>query len=154
MRYLATLAILAGALAPALFVGGPAGAAATPDAAGARADFVVLGAPSAQGVMRASLCAAGEVFPSGCKRKLVVPAQAARTEVVFTGLPPGRYAFAVLHDEDSSGRLGVSSVSGKFKGFGFSNDARGPGGLPAFDRAAVQVTGDTTAVVHLRFSMN
>lgn len=105
----------------------------------ASAEFVVMGANSSQGTMRAMLCAENERFPNGCKLTARVPARVEGTSLVFGKLPPGRYAFSVVHDEDNSGRLGVSSVSGKPKGIGFSNNVTGPGGVPTFNLAAVQV---------------
>lgn len=107
--------------------------------ADASAEFVVMGANSSQGTMRAMLCAENERFPNGCKLTARVPARTEGTSVVFGKLPPGRYAFSVVHDEDNSGRLGVSSVSGKPKGIGFSNNVTGPGGVPTFNLAAVSV---------------
>lgn len=115
-------------------------ASAAAAAAGSAAEFVVVGAPSSQGTMRAMLCAEKERFPNGCKRVLRVPARAEGTSLVFTDLAAGRYAFSVLHDEDDSGQLGVSRVSGKPKGIGFSNNVTGPGGVPTFNLAAVEVS--------------
>ena len=89
--------------------------------------------------MRAMLCAENERFPNGCKLSARAPARVEGTSLVFSHLPPGRYAFSVIHDEDNSGRLGVSSVSGKPKGIGFSNNVTGPGGVPTFNLAAVNL---------------
>lgn len=105
----------------------------------ASAEFVVMGANSSQGTMRAMLCAENERFPNGCKLSARAPARVEGTSVVFGKLRPGRYAFSVVHDEDNSGRLGISSVSGKPKGIGFSNNVTGPGGVPNFNLAAVEV---------------
>ena len=109
-------------------------------AVGSTAEFIVVGGNSSQGTMRAMLCTESERFPNGCKRVARVAAKAEGTSLVFTDLPPGRYAFSVLHDEDDSGRMGMSSVSGKAKGIGFSNNVTGPGGVPTFNLAAVDVT--------------
>jgi uncharacterized protein (DUF2141 family) len=104
-----------------------------------RAEFTVTGLLSSQGTVRAMLCSAQERFPNGCERRLAVPARAEGTLLVFEKMPPGRYALSVVHDEDDSKRLGVSTLSGQPKPIGFSNNVTGPGGLPSFNLAAVQV---------------
>jgi uncharacterized protein (DUF2141 family) len=114
-------------------------AASLAAAAGATAEFLVLGANSNQGTMRAMLCTEAERFPNGCKLALSAPARVDGTSLVFNDLAPGRYALSVLDDEDDSGRLGISRVSGKPKGIGFSNNVTGPGGVPTFNLAAVDV---------------
>ena len=108
-------------------------------ATGATAEFVVVGANSSHGTMRAMLCTEEERFPNGCKLVLSAPAKVEGTSLVFSNLAPGRYALSVLDDEDDSGTLGVSRVSGKPKGIAFSNNVTGPGGVPTFGLAAVDV---------------
>ncbi len=103
------------------------------------AEFVVMGANSSHGTMRAMLCTEKERFPNGCRLSARAPARVEGSRLVFANLPPGRYAFSVVHDEDDSGRLGISRISGKPKGIGFSNNVTGPGGVPTFNLAAVDV---------------
>ncbi|WP_425261279.1 DUF2141 domain-containing protein [Rubrivivax sp. RP6-9] len=119
-------------------------------AAATSAEFTVVGARSDQGVLRAMLCAPGERFPNGCKLAQAVPAKAQGSSFVFKDLPNGRYAFAVFHDEDNNGRLGLSSISNSTEAIGFSNNANGPGGVPLFNIAAVDVQGPVKHVVKLR----
>lgn len=135
----------------ALAAAGLLAAASPASGAGASAEFVVLGANSSQGTLRAMLCTEKERFPNRCERTARVAARAEGTSLVFSDLAPGRYALSVLHDEDDSGRLGVSTVSGKPKGIGFSNNVTGPGGVPTFNLAAVEVKqGAFKQVVRLR----
>jgi uncharacterized protein (DUF2141 family) len=58
----------------------------------------------------------------------------------FSGVAPGRYAVAVVHDENANGKLdrimGVPS-----EGVGTSRDARGHFGPPKFEDAAFQYEG-------------
>lgn len=115
------------------------------------AEFIVMGVNSSQGTVRAMLCAENERFPNSCQRVARVPARVEGTRLVFGNLPPGRYALSAIHDEDDSGRLGVSAVSGKPKGIGFSNNVTGPGGVPTFNLAAVQIKeGPFSQVVKLK----
>lgn len=116
-----------------------AAASASFSAAAATAEFVVMGANSSHGTMRAMLCRQEERFPNGCKLALAVPARVEGTSLVFDNLLPGRYALSVIHDEDDTRSLGVSRLSGKPKGIGFSNNVTGPGGVPTFGLAAVDV---------------
>lgn len=63
-----------------------------------------------------------------------------KTEIGFElkDLAPGRYAIAVLHDEDGDRKF--DSMAGiPAEGFGFSNNPTVYFGAPGFDRTAVQV---------------
>jgi uncharacterized protein (DUF2141 family) len=64
----------------------------------------------------------------------------------FSGLRSGRYAVAILHDEDADGEM--DTVLGiPTEGFAFSNNAK-PSlfGPPSFDEAAFQVAGDAKRI--------
>lgn len=65
-------------------------------------------------------------------------------------LPPGRYALAVLHDENSNHKLDRNIVGWPKEGFGFSNNPKVNLSAPAFDAAAMQVSCPVTEItVHL-----
>jgi uncharacterized protein (DUF2141 family) len=77
----------------------------------------------------------------------LTPIRDGRARCVFSGLGPGRYAAAVMHDENGNRRLDTNLVGIPVEGFGFTNNAEphtfGP---PTFDEAAVVVrAGRTTA---------
>jgi uncharacterized protein (DUF2141 family) len=75
---------------------------------------------------------------------------AARGGVVFQNLDPGRYAVIVLHDEDGNGKLDKNFWGVPTEPYGFSNDAQGFLGPPAFKDAAVALDGaDRTLSVAL-----
>jgi uncharacterized protein (DUF2141 family) len=57
--------------------------------------------------------------------------------IVFTDLPPGRYAIIAFHDENDNGRLDENALGLPTEGYGFSNDARGLLSAPSFDAAAI-----------------
>jgi len=66
-------------------------------------------------------------------------------------LPPGRYAVAAYHDADGDGELDRSVVGVPTEPYGFSNDARGRFGPPAFDDAVVELGGGATELeINLR----
>jgi len=59
-------------------------------------------------------------------------------------LPPGRYAIAVLHDENSSHKLEKNFLGIPTKGFGFANNPKVLFSAPSFDSAALQVSSPAT----------
>lgn len=65
-------------------------------------------------------------------------------------LPPGRYAIAVLHDENSNHRLDRNMIGFPKEGFGFSNNPKVGLSAPSFDTASMEVTCPVTqATIHL-----
>lgn len=65
-------------------------------------------------------------------------------------LPQGRYAIAVLHDENSNHKLDRNFVGIPKEGFGFSNNPAVHLSAPSFDAAATQITCPATELlVHL-----
>jgi uncharacterized protein (DUF2141 family) len=82
------------------------------------------------------------------KAKAVARAKAARGAVtlVFHNLPAGRFAVAVFHDANGDGKLGRNNLNVPTEGYGFSNDAQGSGGAPAFGQAAFAFDGRSKAL--------
>lgn len=66
----------------------------------------------------------------------IVPRTGAVTSVTIPGLAPGRYAVAAFHDTDDNGVLTLWPIGLPREAYGFSNDARGRFGPPAFAAAA------------------
>jgi uncharacterized protein (DUF2141 family) len=66
----------------------------------------------------------------------VVPAPGGATTVTIEGLAPGRYAVGAFHDADGNGELTLWPVGLPREAYGFSRNARGRFGPPAFDAAA------------------
>lgn len=65
-------------------------------------------------------------------------------------LPEGRYAIAVLHDENSNHKLDRNFLGIPKEGFGFSNNPKVRLTAPGFDTAAVPLSCPTTEVsIHL-----
>lgn len=70
--------------------------------------------------------------------------------VIELHLPPGRYAFAALHDENSNHKLDRNLFGFPKEGFGFSNNPKVAMSAPPFDRAAMNVVCPVTdATIHL-----
>ncbi|MBU3937857.1 MAG: DUF2141 domain-containing protein [Proteobacteria bacterium] len=55
----------------------------------------------------------------------------------FEDIVPGRYAFAVIHDESMNGKLDTNSLGVPTEGYGFSNDAKTWLGAPSFSAASL-----------------
>jgi uncharacterized protein (DUF2141 family) len=65
-------------------------------------------------------------------------------------LPPGRYAFAVIHDENSNHKLDRNFIGYPKEGFGFSTNPRVYLSAPSFEATAVQVACPATEIsIHL-----
>ena len=74
----------------------------------------------------------------------VVPAPGGATSVTIPGLAPGRYAVAAFHDADSNGELTLWPIGLPREAYGFSRNARGRFGPPAFDAAAFDLPAQGT----------
>jgi uncharacterized protein (DUF2141 family) len=56
--------------------------------------------------------------------------------IIFTGLPPGNYAVAILHDENDDMKMNKNGFGIPKEGYGFSNNVMGTFGPPSFTRAS------------------
>ena len=100
------------------------------------------GLRSDAGVVRLGLFDSADDFPRGSPvAGQAVPAMAGSVEAIFEGLPDGRYAIALYHDEDGDGQFTKNFLGLPVEGYGFSNDAPVVLGPPGFDTAAISVAG-------------
>lgn len=78
----------------------------------------------------------------------MAPRTGSVTRVVIPGLAPGRYAVAAFHDTDANGTLTLWPIGLPREAYGFSRDARGRFGPPAFEAAAFDLpaTGSRQAI--------
>jgi uncharacterized protein (DUF2141 family) len=72
-------------------------------------------------------------------RKLRIPANAGTIKASFDDLPPGSYAFGVVHDENDNQKLDTGLFGIPKEGFVFSRNAMGTMGPPSFDNAAIKI---------------
>ena len=144
-----TIALLAAALA--LPLGG-----ATPPRPGEVA-ITVTDLRSSEGVVRACMTANPDVFPR-CREdpdshRTVVPA-GERVELLFSGVKPGRYAVALLHDENDNGKADRALGMMPKEGFGFSRDAKVRMGPPSFKSAAFDYAGEAKVLsIRMRYML-
>ena len=135
-------------------------AAASPlpssSSSGAQVTVVATGLRNTHGVVRA--CMTGEVahFPS-CKNPAasynVIGDAAGSVTLTFRDVKPGRYAIALLHDENANGKADRAAMMIPTEGFGFSRDAKVRFGPPKFGEAAFDVTADAphNLVIRMRY---
>jgi uncharacterized protein (DUF2141 family) len=75
-------------------------------------------------------------------KKAVAPIRNGKATIVFRGLPKGRYAVNVLHDEDKNGQIAMGLMLPD-EGIGFSNySSIGIGNKPSFEKASFEVDHD------------
>lgn len=74
--------------------------------------------------------------------------------VNFEGVRPGRYALALLHDENGNGKADRALLMIPKEGFGFSRDAPVRMGPPPFGAAAFEVrNGAVKQAVQMRYML-
>lgn len=72
-------------------------------------------------------------------------------QLVFSGLPAGRYVVKSFADENGNAKLDTNLLGLPTERYGFSNNARGRMGPPTFDAAAVLLDADSSRItVRLR----
>lgn len=108
---------------------------------------------SAKGLVSACMAHVKTEFPD-CKGPggldMTVPADKAG-RFAFRNVAPGRYAIALLHDENANGRIDKALMI-PTEGFGFSRDAPVRMGPPPFSAAAFDVgTSDVNQPIKMRY---
>ena len=108
------------------------------------ADVVVTatGLRNAKGVVRACMTSEADHFPSCASPDTsynTVSDAGGTVTLTFRGVKPGRYAIALLHDENANGKADRAAMMIPTEGFGFSRDAKVRFGPPKFRAAAFDV---------------
>ena len=135
-----------------------AGLAALASAAPAQAGDVIITVTdlrSTKGVVRVCMTTRADVFPKCAKdpaaHRTVVPAST-RIEIRFTGVKPGTYAVALLHDENDNGKADRAMGMMPKEGYGFSRDAPVKMAPPKFkDAVFTQGEGTTRLTIKMRY---
>lgn len=115
----------------------------------------ILSLKNSNGSVACALFESPEGFPTEYLRQatnimsLKVRDHLARCD--FEAIPPGKYALAVIHDENMNGKLDSNLLGMPTEGYGFSNDAKGVLGPPSFTAASFGYYGgclDLTISLH------
>jgi len=131
------------ALAAALALAPGAGTAATFN--------LTVPVPKADtGTVYVAVHASAETFPDGeAVAGAYVPVDGGSARVTVGELPAGRYALSVFQDTNGNGKMDSNLMGAPTEPVGFSRNARGNMGPPAFADAAVELTDTHTSTVKL-----
>jgi uncharacterized protein (DUF2141 family) len=112
--------------APVLLLAALGSAAVAQPAAAGEVVITVTDLRNTKGVVRACMTTREDIFPKCIKdpesHRAVVPA-GDKVEIRFTGVKPGKYAIALLHDENNNGKADRAAGMMPKEGYGFSRDA-------------------------------
>ncbi|MEM7665294.1 MAG: DUF2141 domain-containing protein [Pseudomonadota bacterium] len=127
-------------------IAGAAFASAAAPAVASEVEITVTNLRSTEGVVRACMTTQEKVFPRCIKdpasHRTVVKAGDTVT-IRFTGVKPGDYAIALLHDENDNGKADRTLGMIPREGYGFSRDAKVRMGPPSFRDAVFAHGADT-----------
>ena len=120
--------------------------------------IVATGLRNVHGVVRACMTSDTRAFPACRGSASAYNAQAhadARVTLTFHDVKPGRYAVALLHDENGNGKADRAAMMIPKEGFGFSRDAKVRFGPPKFGEAAFDVGAGArdTLVIRMRYML-
>lgn len=88
--------------------------------------------------------------PEKAYRSLVVPTQQSR--FIIADLPAGQYAVAIIHDENSNGKVDTGGPLGIPKeGIGFSRNPNISFGPPSFDKAAFTLQENSSIEIRTKY---
>lgn len=97
---------------------------------------------SAEGEVRACMTTQEDIFPKCIKdpasHRTVVGAGEETVTIRFADVEPGRYAIALLHDENGNGKADRALGMMPKEGYGFSRDAKVRMGPPDFEDAVFE----------------
>ncbi len=74
-----------------------------------------------------------------------------RSVLIIKGLPKGKYAVQLFHDENKNGKMDFNFLGIPKEGYGFSNDARGFMSEPAFDKQLFTLDQDRAIQIRLSY---
>jgi uncharacterized protein (DUF2141 family) len=94
-------------------------------------------------------------FPSDEKmavKQSIITVTSSTMEYVFEGLTPGKYAVAIIHDENSNKRLDTNFMGIPREGYGVSNNIVNMFGPPGFEESSFTLKpGTYTAEIKVNY---
>ena len=96
-------------------------------------------ASSDRGMIRVLLFSDAAGFPDQvgkAVKSFSLPPKNQQVAFTITDLVPGTYALAVIHDQDSNGKLSSNAVGYPIEKFGFSNNPKVYFSPPSFEKAS------------------
>ncbi|MGM0377896.1 MAG: DUF2141 domain-containing protein [Bacteroidota bacterium] len=105
----------------------------------------ILGIRNNTGALACALFESPEGFPSEFMKSatniMIIKIQDKQARCDFLDIAPGKYALAVIHDENMDGKLNTNWLGVPREGYGFSNNAEALLSAPSFDAASFQYDG-------------
>jgi uncharacterized protein (DUF2141 family) len=107
----------------------------------------VSGLRNNNGNVRCGLFNSAATFPKDGQQFMGVVAPIANQQAtcVFNNVPPGTYAVSLFHAEKGETQLRTGFFGQPEEGYGFSRNAKGSMGPPAFNAAAYTYSGGATS---------
>ncbi len=107
----------------------------------------VSGLRNNNGNVRCGLFNSAATFPKDGQQMMGVVAPIANQQAtcVFNNVPPGTYAVSLFHAEKGETTLRTGFFGQPEEGYGFSRNAKGSMGPPAFNAAAYSYAGGATS---------
>src|SRR5262249_36120643 len=104
-----------------------------------------------KGALGCRLYAGPDGFPKKLTHKLqqIVPIRGASATCKFTGVAPGTYAVAVVHDENNNGQVDTNLFGVPTEGYGVSNNRTYALSWPKWDESKFQVHADKDVVLNV-----
>jgi uncharacterized protein (DUF2141 family) len=114
------------------------------------------GLNKATGQILFSLYESADGFPDQPKKAFQigsVPVHSRYLTISIESLPPGKYALAIIHDENGNGRLDKNKLGIPIEPVGFSNNVMGAFGPPKFQRAQFNIQPGKNELKPIRLRM-
>ena len=88
--------------------------------------------------------------PEKAFRKAKLSITANNAAVIFSSLPAGSYAIAILHDENDDQKMNKNILGIPREGYGFSNNATAAFGPPRYSKASFRHTAGTATTLTIK----
>lgn len=110
----------------------------------------VMGIESSKGKLIIAVFSSEERFLVKPESYVYVKSPKQGKDTASLMLPAGKYAFSIFHDENDNEELDKTWIGLPKEKYGFSNDASGWMGPPAFDACIVDVESNKRIEIHLK----
>lgn len=117
---------------------------------GADLKITVTGIKDQGGQISVNLFNTEKGFPEDATKAFLyktIQLNSSSESIYFIDLPPGRYAFAILHDANENGVMEKNFLGIPKEGFAFSNNYKPLIKSPSFSQAAFELTKNDTSLV-------
>ncbi len=107
--------------------------------------FIITGLKSDRGTVLISLFDNEKHFPKNAGKAIGKARSAIRNgtaTVTFRDLPYGKFAAAMMHDENGNKEMDYNMLGMPKEGYGFSNNAKATLSPPSFEKASIILDGD------------